>query len=177
MWPPEPDLTMRPPLDEGRILHALAHHRVDYVLIGGLAARAHGAARRTGDVDICVSDERPNLVRLVGALTELDAAFRDDGFDALPPLTVENLRRMHVGHWRTNAGDVDVLFSIDGNPARVCYGDLRKCAKVFQIAGCEVFVASLHHMVASKRIAGRAHDLQALPELTALLSAGPTTLQ
>jgi hypothetical protein len=175
MWPPEPDLTMRPPLDEGRVLHALARHRVDYVLIGGLAARAHGATRRTGDIDICVSDERPNLVRLVAALTELDATFRDDGFDALPPLTVDSVSRMHVGHWRTRAGDVDVLFSIDGEPARLCYGDLRKRAKVFQIAGCDVVVASLQHMITSKRVAGRAHDLQALPELTGIQAAGPTT--
>ena len=83
---------------------------------------------------------------------------------------------MHVGHWRTSAGDVDVLFSIDGEPARMCYGDLRKRATVSRIAGCEVVVASLHHMIASKRIAGRAHDLQALPELTAMQAARPITL-
>lgn len=167
---------MRSPLDEGRVLRALARHRVDYVLVGGLAARAHGASRRTDDVDICVSDMRPNLTRLVGALTDLDATFRDDGLDALPPLTVDSLRRMQVGHWRTSAGDIDVLLSITGELSPVCYGDLRKGATVLQIAGCDVFVASLHHMIASKRIAGRAHDLQALPELTAIQAAGPTTL-
>ena len=47
--PADPD----PPFDPDRILATLDAHGVEYLLVGGLAARAHGAQRRTADVD-CV---------------------------------------------------------------------------------------------------------------------------
>ena len=40
-----------PPLDESRIFEAFARHGVDYVLVGGLGARLHGATRFTFDFD------------------------------------------------------------------------------------------------------------------------------
>jgi hypothetical protein len=41
--------------DPDRILATLHAHRVDHVLVGGFAARAHGATRPTADID-CVPD-------------------------------------------------------------------------------------------------------------------------
>ena len=41
--------------DPDRILATLDAHGVDCLLVGGIAARAHGATRRTADVD-CVPD-------------------------------------------------------------------------------------------------------------------------
>ncbi len=41
-----------PGLEAERILAALAKHRVDYVLIGGLAVQAHGHVRTTNDADL-----------------------------------------------------------------------------------------------------------------------------
>lgn len=39
------------PFDLERILRTLDRHRVEYVLVGGLGARALGATRPTEDVD------------------------------------------------------------------------------------------------------------------------------
>ena len=39
-----------PAFDPDRILRVLDQHRVDFVLVGGVAARAHGATRATADI-------------------------------------------------------------------------------------------------------------------------------
>jgi hypothetical protein len=38
--------------DPNRILATLDEHGVEYVLVGGLGARAHGASRETSDIDV-----------------------------------------------------------------------------------------------------------------------------
>jgi hypothetical protein len=48
-------MTNEPPaLDIDRLLTTLDHHRVDFLLVGGVAAIAYGARRPTGDLD-CVA--------------------------------------------------------------------------------------------------------------------------
>ena len=49
------------------ILRVLLRHRVDFVLIGGVAATLHGSNLRTGDLDICPARDPANLERLAGA--------------------------------------------------------------------------------------------------------------
>ena len=49
--------------DFKKLLSNLALHEVDFILIGGLAAVAHGSARLTQDVDILYSRDRDNLER------------------------------------------------------------------------------------------------------------------
>jgi hypothetical protein len=57
-----------PPLDEERMVEVLDRHEVDYVLVGGLGARLHGATRLTRDFDLCPSWDSDNLGRLADAL-------------------------------------------------------------------------------------------------------------
>lgn len=40
-----------PPLDVNRIVDVLARHQVEYVLVGGVSTRLHGALRPTDDLD------------------------------------------------------------------------------------------------------------------------------
>jgi hypothetical protein len=54
------------------ILAALERYEVRYVLIGGLAANAHGVRRTTRDVDVIVERSRENLERLAEAARELE---------------------------------------------------------------------------------------------------------
>ena len=51
------------------LLALLAGANVDYVLVGGVAAVAHGSARLTMDVDVVYSRRRANVERLVAALS------------------------------------------------------------------------------------------------------------
>jgi hypothetical protein len=49
------------------ILEALVAARVDFVLIGGLAANLHGSAHVTLDVDVVYARDEENIRRLVAA--------------------------------------------------------------------------------------------------------------
>lgn len=47
--------------DPDRILEILDRHGVDYVLVGGVAARVHGAERVTADIDCVPATDEENL--------------------------------------------------------------------------------------------------------------------
>ena len=61
-----------PPLDSESLVSLLDRHGVAYVLVGGLAAVAHGATRATFDIDIVPRWETHNLDALAGATHPLD---------------------------------------------------------------------------------------------------------
>ncbi|MFN4361659.1 MAG: hypothetical protein ACK4F4_13145 [Hylemonella sp.] len=50
---------------------ALDRHKVEYVLIGGLAVALHGVERNTMDIDVCVVISPVNLQHLIDAAQEL----------------------------------------------------------------------------------------------------------
>jgi len=53
------------------LLKALAHAGVDFVVVGGVAAAAHGSPRATLDIDVVYSRADSNLDCLVTALAPL----------------------------------------------------------------------------------------------------------
>jgi hypothetical protein len=61
----------RVPLDIDRLLATLERHEVDFLLVGGVAAIAHGALRPTDDLDCLVRRSGENLARLAAAMREL----------------------------------------------------------------------------------------------------------
>jgi len=56
--------------DPAAILATLGKHGVDFIVIGGLAAVAHGSRRVTRDIDIIARPDSENLALLQQALTE-----------------------------------------------------------------------------------------------------------
>lgn len=163
-----------PPLDAERIVEVLDRHGVDYVIVGGIGARLHGAGRLTYDLDLCPGWEPANLDRLAAALRELDARLRDlPGDVELPPITGKTLREMRIGTWRTSAGDLDVLRDIPSrdrhNPNS--YEQLIRRATSREFLGCTIYVADLGDIITSKEVADRPKDREALPELRALQAA------
>ncbi len=58
------------------LLEVLADTGVEFVLVGGLAAIAHGSARLTQDVDIVYARDEENLERLAGSLAPLQPYLR-----------------------------------------------------------------------------------------------------
>ena len=87
-----------------------------------------------------------------------------------------SLRRMEIGTWRTEAGDIDILLGIprDGRWDLARYEHLRENAATLEIGGMTVVVASLEDIVRSKEIANRPPDQEALPELRELRDGPPT---
>lgn len=150
-----------------RILEVLAAHRVDYVMIGGLAAAVHGSDLVTGDLDITPATGNANLTRLSHALDDLDARIRtDDVPDGLPfAHDAESLARGAVWNLVTDAGDLDLAMRPSGTQG---YDDLRRDAIAIEILGVPTRVAALADIIRSKEAAGREKDRAALPMLRRL---------
>lgn len=159
---------MTPDLD--RVIGALAAHDVRYVLIGGLAAAAHGSTLPTEDVDVVPARDRANLDRLASALHELGARIRTEGeTDGVEfPCTGAFLAAMPAMlNLTTDAGDVDLVMA----PAGFADGHDALAAGAIDVVldtGITIRVASLADIIRSKRAARRPKDVAALPYLEAL---------
>jgi hypothetical protein len=148
------------------ILEALATHAVDYVLIGGLAAVAHGSRRMTRDIDIVVRPDDDNLARLEAALSALGAA-KLVAAGARLPIEPSDIAMVALGttlHTRSPAGRLDIV----GAPAGAApYEQLAERSVTSRVAGVETRIAGLDDLIAMKRAAGRPLDLQDIADLTA----------
>ncbi len=159
-----------PALDAARVIETLARHRVEFVLVGGLASQARGATRLTADIDVCPRWTMENLDHLARALAELDARIKieEGSIETLAvPLDAQTISNLEIGTWRTSAGDVDVLLGIP-RTSRVDlarYEQLIENASVLDLGSDQVAVASLEDLIRSKEVSDRVKDREALAEL------------
>jgi hypothetical protein len=149
------------------ILHALIVHDVRFIVVGGLAAQAHGSPSLTGYLDICYARDGDNLARLAATLEEVAAVRRGLPADSprMPPLDVRTLRAGGLFTLTTSAGDFDLLANPDPD---LDFERLRTTAVSTTVAGQPVLVASLDDLMAMKRAAGRPKDRIELEILGAL---------
>jgi hypothetical protein len=152
--------------DFARIIRRLTDAQVDFLLIGGLAANAHGSARVTTDVDISYSRAAPNLARLVKALKPVKPYLRG----APPGLPFEwSVATLAAGlnfTLITTEGAVDLLGEIVGGGA---YEDLLPHSSTHRAFGRDIRILDLPWLIRVKRAAGRPKDLEVIAELEALL--------
>ncbi len=156
------------PFDPEAILRLLKRHRVEYVLIGGLAASLHGSPFVTTDAEFTPARGRANLERLAAALEELDARIRTEGEpDGLPfDRSAQMLSNVSILNLTTRHGDLDLTFVPAGTRG---YDDLRRQALEIEVRGTRVVVAALADVIRSKEAAGRDKDRLVLPTLRRLL--------
>ena len=100
--------------DPEPILRALNDHGVEYVVVGGLAAAAHGVVRATADLDVVVERSWDNASRLAAALADLGA---EDATGAGTPLTVEVLAWRADRKLSTPHGALHLLHEVGASPA------------------------------------------------------------
>lgn len=167
-----------PPHDLVRLITTLERHQVDYLLVGGAAARAYGGQRPTEDADCVVRRERANLERLAAALRELHARLRvggmtDEEARQLPvQIDERTLESLGMSTWMTDAGGFDVLAGLEAADGRlVSYEQLAERATVIRGDGFVVRAAALDDIIIAKERADRDKDHEALPELRALRDA------
>ncbi len=155
-----------PELDELEVLRRLTAAGVDFVVIGGLAAIAHGSTRVTEDLDITYATDIGNLEALGTVLVGLNAQPRGAP-DGLPfAADGRTLRHVEVLTLSTDAGPIDVLARPTGAPP---YAQLRARADRLDVGGVWVLVACIDDLIAMKRSAGREKDLLDVRELEAIL--------
>lgn len=154
-----------PRFSPSRLLQRLAARGVDFVVVGGYAAIAHGSAQLTNDLDICFASDQENLDALARALEDLKARLR--GIDEDVPFVpdVATLRGIQLLTLDTDEGPIDLLATPDGAPS---YETLRRRAERVEVSGVQTLVASLQDLKTMKQAAGRPKDLLMLEELEAI---------
>lgn len=156
MSPPGPR-----PLDISALFAVLAEHRVDYVVVGGVAVQVHGHRRTTRDLDLVPSPEPENLVRLAAALAALDAA--PVAIPGAPAPTADQLGAAPVAPpLDTRHGELHILNEVPG--ARP-FHRLRRDALELSLDDVTIPVVSLDDLVSMKRASGRPEDLADLAVL------------
>ncbi len=126
----------------------LRSHDVRYVVIGGIAAIAHGVPRATFDLDLLIEATPENARRLLAALSAAGL-----GTTALTSPEDVLSREITVFSDRVR---IDVQTSTPGLAFEGAWA--RKIAMSYQ--GQEFFVASREDLIASKRASGRPKDLE-----------------
>jgi len=151
-----------------QIFRALADAQVDYVVVGGFAVIMHGHLRATSDLDLVVGLAPDNCARSLAAL---------EGIGLRPRLPVRlsdfadpDIRRDWVEHRH-----MQVLQLWDpANPERSVdlfvrepFAIERMLAEAVtkDLDGVPIRIASIRHMIAMKREAGRRNDLDDIEAL------------
>jgi len=148
------------------LIRALVEAEVEFIVIGGIAAVAHGAARVTYDVDVVYSRRRENLRRLVAALRPFSPYLRGAP-KGLPFNWEEQTVRNGLNFTlETTIGDLDLLGEVVGGGT---YAQLLPHSKATDLFGHKCRVVDLEKLIVLKRAAGRPKDLESIAELQALL--------
>jgi len=151
------------------LLHALNSHHVEFIIVGGAAAVAHGSVRLTYDLDIVYGRTPENLKRLVEALGPIHPYLRNVP-PGLPFLwDAETLRQGLNFTLTTDVGDIDVLGEITGGGG---YSELLPHTITLDPFGIPCRCLTLSKLIEVKRAAGRVKDLEAIAELEIITGEG-----
>ncbi len=158
--------------DFAGLVRVLVQGGVEFILVGGAAATAHGSARLTVDVDVVYGRSRENIARLAAALTPFAPYLR-----GAPPglpfrLDADTIRRGLNFTLTTTLGALDLLGEIAGGGT---YETLLPHSDALSVFGVECRCLDLDALIRAKRAAGRPKDLEAIAELEAIReSRGPS---
>jgi hypothetical protein len=144
------------------LLAALSDHKVDFVVIGGVALVVQGSARTTADLDICYSRDPENLKRLADALAARKPTLRG----APPDLPFRwDARTLSMGlnfTLETDLGWIDLLGEVTGVGS---YAEVSAAANDMDLYGRRARVLGLDGLERAKKAAGRVKDLADLAEI------------
>jgi hypothetical protein len=147
-----------------RLIECLVRHEVRFVVVGGVAAVLQRVPINTQDFDIVHERSAANVERLLLALAELKAVFRDDPRQLRPNAS----HLQGPGHCLLESGSLkfDVLGAIEpgGN-----YAELMAASERMIVGGFEVSVLTLPKLIEIKRGLPRPKDQLMLLHLLAAL--------
>lgn len=144
------------------ILRIFVEGGVEVIVIGGVAASAHGSARFTNDIDFVYRRTPENLARLVDTLAPYQPYLRG----APPGLPfrwdAETIRHGLNFTLTTTIGPVDLLGEVTGGGT---YEDLLPASEILPFFGLQACFVNLDTLIRLKRAAGRPKDFEAIAEL------------
>ena len=147
------------------LLERLIRHRVEFVVIGGFAAVAHGVSLLTRDIDICCRFAADNLMRLQTALADLHPVHRMTPVRLPLELTPRKCRGLKNLYLDTDLGQLDCLGSVLGVGA---YDEVTEQSVEINLPGGRCRVLNIDALIAAKHAMGRPRDREAIFQLRAI---------
>jgi hypothetical protein len=146
------------------LIEVLVRHDVRFIVVGGIAAVLQRVPVNTQDFDLVHDRERDNVDRLLAALAELGAVYRNDPRMLRP----NESHLLGPGNQLLQTGNLklDVLGSIDWGGG---YNDLVPDTEVLDVGGFAVRVLTLEKLIEIKRHLTRPKDKFMLIHLEAAL--------
>ena len=147
------------------LVRALEEARVEFVVIGGIAALAYGSATVTNDFDVTAPFTAENFERLLGALAPYRPRY------ALTPdkrpvhHSPEELSHFNNVYLLTDIGRIDVLKHVEPLGA---FDQLARRAETLVLYGRPIKVLALDDLIAVKAHLGRPKDKLVEAELRAI---------
>jgi predicted nucleotidyltransferase len=147
------------------LLRRLVDHGVEFVLVGGMAAAAHGSSVVTEDVDVCIRFDLPTLTRLLDALRGSHPRQRMQPQRSALSADPAAYLGWHNLYLVTDEGQLDVLSEISGvGPLEA----LLPGSLLLDLGGFGCRVMGVEDLIRAKRALGRPKDLRAALELEAV---------
>ncbi len=148
------------------LLVALLDHAVEFVVIGGFAAVAHGSSILTQDLDLCVPFTAMNCERLLKALSAFHPRHRENK----APLTssVPALMRFKNIYLVTDAGPLDLLGQVTGLGP---YAALEQHVITLPLHDRTCRILDIEALITAKKSMGRPKDKEVIVQLQAIQNA------
>ena len=149
-----------------QLLTLLTEGRVEYVLIGGVAAAVHGSPYVTYDVDVCYDRSRENVEQLARTLAPIHPTLREAPIELPFRLDAATLTAGLNFTLDTDLGPLDLFGEVAPFGQ---FSQLINHSEMIELFGLHVRVLTLESLIQAKQTAGRRKDLLVIPELLALL--------
>lgn len=147
------------------LIEALCREKVEFIVIGGVAATIHGLDRYTSDLDVIYRRTPENIQRVADAMEPLNPSLRGAP-EGLPfRFDAETIVRGLNFTLSSAAGAIDFLATA---PAATDYEELFDHSEPVTLCGCEVRVVNLDRLIEMKRGAGRVKDFEMIAMLEEL---------
>jgi len=147
------------------VVVSLRSHNVRCVVIGGWAMHCHGIHWHGCDLDLCYARDVENLTALVNALVPFHPRLR--GAPAGLPFQWE-IRTLRSGESFFLVTDAEYVDLFEIVPGVDSFQILWEQSQQMELFGVPIRVASLDHLIAMRRAAGRPKDHAYLAELEKL---------
>jgi predicted nucleotidyltransferase len=148
--------------DFPKLLKALAEGGVEFIIVGGAAATAHGSVRLTLDLDVVYGRSPENIRRLVQALAPAQPYLRGAPKGLPFSWSEETLSNGLNFTLTTRLGAIDLLGEIIGGGG---FETLKERSIWLEIFGHRCLCIDLDALIETKLAAGRPRDLETVAEL------------
>jgi len=136
------------------VFASFQNHKVKYLVIGGIAAILYGVPRATFDLDILIEATPENAQRLLDAMIDVNMG-------TATMISAEELSAHEITIFQDRVR-IDVQTSTPG----LLFAEAWDRREIMEYQGQEFYIVSKKDLVASKKTAGRAVDLEDVRLLT-----------